>query len=126
MKRILAIAALCLFLFLPPALANSAAPSYAELQDAPTITVDWSKATTQAVTLHSNRTLVFTNGQKGGRYTVIITQDATGSRRVTWPASVRWPGVSGPTLTTTAGKTDYLSFFYNGSTYDGIAFTQNL
>jgi hypothetical protein len=87
--------------------------------------VDWSKGDTQAVTLAGNRTFTFSNGQKGGKYLLILKQDATGSRTVTWLSSVRWPGVTGPTLTTTAGKTDYLTFFYNGATYDGIAFSQN-
>jgi hypothetical protein len=82
MKRILPATALLLFLFLPPALADVAAPSYVELADAPTITVDWSKGNTQAVTLQGNRTFVFANGQKGGRYMLVITQDATGSRGV--------------------------------------------
>lgn len=108
----------------PPTLADTA-PTYVELADAPTITVDWSTGNTQAVTLHGNRAFTFAHGQKGGKYLLIIKQDATGSRTVTWPASVRWPGVTGPTLTTTAGKTDYLTFFYNGATYDGIGLAPN-
>jgi hypothetical protein len=128
MKRALAVAALFLFFFLPSDFAHSA-PSYIELTDAPTITVDWSKGNTQAVTLHANRALVFTNGQKGGKYLLVIKQDATGSRTVTFPPSVRWPGgtspIDPPLLTTTANKTDYITFFCNGVTYDALALAQN-
>ncbi len=114
MKRI---PALCVFLSLlltPVAFASASVASYVELQDAPTIAVDWSKSDVQTVTLHGNRVLTFSNGQKGGRYMFILKQDATGSRTVTWPTSARWPG--GPPqaslLTSTANKTDYFTFFY--------------
>jgi hypothetical protein len=125
-KRILAFTALFFLLAVPPTYAGEAAPSYFELTDAPTITVDWSKGTTQTVTLGGNRALAFVNGQKGGKYILIIKQDATGSRTVTWPSSVHWPGTYGPTLTSIAGKTDYISFFYNGVSYDMVGFTQGL
>jgi len=124
-KSLLALSALLFLLSVPVAYAGDAAPSYVELTDKPTITVDWSKGNTQAVTLHGNRAFTFSNALKGWKYLLILKQDATGSRIVTWPSSVRWPGVTGPTLATTAGKTDYLTFFYNGATYDGIEFSQN-
>jgi len=64
MKRALALS--LLFFLLPIALvyAADAVPSYVELADEPTITVDWSKGNTQAVTLHGKRSVVFANGQK--------------------------------------------------------------
>jgi len=116
-----------LFLFcVSPAMAGEAAPSYLELADAPTIAVDWSKGTTQVVTLGGNRALTFSNGQKGGKYTLILKQDAHGSRLVTWPLTVHWPGINGPTLTSTATKTDYVFFLYNGVSYDMVGFSQGL
>ncbi|MGH9378959.1 MAG: hypothetical protein ACRD1I_09170 [Terriglobia bacterium] len=125
MKRTLAPAVFLLLLSVSPARADTP-PSYVELADAPTITVDWSKGNTQAVTLHGNRAMVFANGQKGGKYLLIVRQDDTGSRTVTWPASVHWPGGGpGPTLTTTANKKDYASFFFDGVTYDFLALSQN-
>lgn len=124
--------AVFLFLLSASAVAFAAAdsaPSYVELTDAPTITVDWSKGNTQAVTLRGNRTLVFENGAKGGKYMLVITQDAQGTRRITLPASVRWAGKTPPTnpplLTTTAGRTDYLGFFFNGVTYDVLSLAQD-
>lgn len=105
-------------------------PNYFELTDGPTISVDWSKGNTQAVTLHGDHTLTFSNGKKGGRYFLVITQDDHGSRNPVWPKSVRWPGDAGlpghtDLLTTTAKKTDYITFFYNGTTYDALALARN-
>jgi hypothetical protein len=124
MNRFLAISAFVLLLTFHAASANSAAPSYIELADAPTVVVDWSRGNTQSVTLGGNRALTFVNGEKGGKYFLIVKQDATGSRTVTWPSSVRWPGKNGPTLTTTANKTDYVAFIYNGVSYDMLAISQ--
>jgi hypothetical protein len=46
-----------------------------------------------------------------------LTQDATGSRTITWPASVKWAGGTAPTLTTTANAIDILVFeTINGGT----------
>jgi hypothetical protein len=125
MKRTLALSALFFLLSVPSTYAGDAAPSYVELADAPTITVDWSKGNTQAVTLHGNRTFTFSNGQKGGHYMLILSQDATGSRLVKWPSSVRWPGATAPTFTTTAGKTDFLSIFHDSVNYYALALAQN-
>lgn len=124
MKRPLALSALLFLMSVSLAYAGDSAPSYVELADAPTIAVDWAKGTTQSATLGGNRTFTFLNGKKGEKYTLILRQDATGSRTVTWPASVRWPGTYPLTLTSTANKTDYICFFYNGVSYDGIAAAQ--
>lgn len=126
MKRPLTLALLYFLLPVSPAFPENASPSYVELADAPAIAVDWSKSDTQAVTIHGNRTFAFSNGRKGGKYLLIVKQDVTGSRTVTWPASVHWPGVYPPTLTTTGDKKDYISFFYNGVTYDLVAISQGL
>ena len=47
-------------------------------------------------------------------FTLVLTNDATPSRTITWPASVKWPNATVPTRTTTANKTDVYTFF----TYD--------
>jgi hypothetical protein len=132
MKRLLALSAFLFLFSLQPAFAGNAEPSYVDLVDAPTITVDWSKGDTQAVALGGDRTLVFKNGQKGGRYTLILKQDATGSRKVVWPESVRWPGgppqtggVPANVLTTTANRKDFLTFLYDGVSYDVLEISQN-
>lgn len=60
---------------------------------------------------------------KGCSFTLITTQDATGSRGITWPASVDWAAATAPTLTTTANRTDIFTFVtYNAGT-NWIGFT---
>lgn len=44
----------------------------------------------------------------GTSVALAVTQDATGSRTVTWPSSVKWPGGTAPTLTTTASAIDWI------------------
>jgi hypothetical protein len=126
MKRTLALSSLLFLLSVAPVCAGDPVPSYVDLADAPVIAVDWSKGNTQAVTLGGDRTLTFSSGQKGGKYTLIIRQDKIGSRTVTWPSSVHWAGNDGPTLTSTAGKADYIGFIYNGVSYDMVGITQGL
>jgi hypothetical protein len=88
------------------------------------ITIDWNAGNTQRCVLTGATTFTFSNGQSGGNYRLILKQDATGSRTVTWPATVRWGAGGAPTLTTTINTTDYVGFLYNGADtkYDGIAF----
>ncbi len=109
------------------AASNQPAKPYYDLTDAPTIAVDWNNGAMQTVVLGGNRKFSFTGGQPGRTYLLSITQDAHGSRTVTWPADVRWPGGTPPTLTTTANKTDYIGFVYSGrsKTYDMLSMSQN-
>jgi hypothetical protein len=97
------------------------------LTDGPAISIDWTNGYFQTVTLHGDRKFAFSGGKSGNRYLLAITQDEAGSRQVTWPASVRWPGEWAPSLTTLAAKTDYIGFIYNGASasYDILFFAQN-
>lgn len=61
----------------------------------------------------------FNNGRAGGTYVLILKQDGTGSRTVTWPSAVKWPGNVAPVLTTTASRADVFSFVYDGTVYYG-------
>jgi hypothetical protein len=45
-----------------------------------------------------------------------LIQDVTGDRTVVWPASVLWPGGTGPTLSG-ASATDLISFYFDGTNY---------
>lgn len=83
-------------------------------------TIDYTTGNKQKITLTDNATLSFT--APGGACNLILklVQDGTGSRTVTWPAAVIWPGGSAPTLTTTAGATDMISFYYDGTNYLGV------
>ncbi|MFH0806715.1 MAG: hypothetical protein V1885_03270 [Candidatus Brennerbacteria bacterium] len=88
-------------------------------------TIDWNSGNTQHVTMTGNVTFTFSNGQPGGRYTLILKQDGTGGHTAVWPGTVRWGNTGAPTLSTAASATDYVTFIYNGvdAKYDGLAFT---
>jgi len=77
-------------------------------------------ATIHDVTLTAACTITFPAAAAGRSLTVKLTQDATGARLVTWPASVKWPQAVVPVLSTTAGKTDVLTFVcIDGSSWLG-------
>jgi hypothetical protein len=83
------------------------------------VTVNWNSGNVQTLTLNSNTSLSFSNAQAGGEYKLILNQDSAGNRTVTWPASVKWPGGTAPTLTSTTGAIDMVDFTFTGSTYLG-------
>jgi hypothetical protein len=96
-----------------------------------TYAVDLSTANVFKLTLTGNTTFSFTNPAASGTstyFTMIITQDATGSRTGTWPASVLWPNGSTPALSTGASKTDILNFITvnGGTTYYGSLALANM
>jgi hypothetical protein len=84
--------------------------------DAGTITVSFNNGNQQRVTLGGNRTINFSNYIPGQLLRLVVCQDGTGSRTVTWDASVLWPSATAPTLTTTANKCDVISFFSTSAT----------
>lgn len=72
-----------------------------------------------SATLAGNTTFTFTGATASTAcsFGLYLTQDATGSRTVTWPASVRWAGGTAPTLSTGANAIDILVFeTINGGT----------
>jgi hypothetical protein len=79
--------------------------------------IDWAgyePTITRQFTLMGNVTFTFNNLTQGKTYTLIVIQDGTGSRLVTWPGSVKWPGGTSPTLTTAANAKDIFHFVYDG------------
>ena len=92
---------------------------YAAGNSGAALTIDWANGDTQTVTLTGNCTFTFSNPTAGHYYTLRLAQDATGSRTVTWPAAVKWPGGTVPTLTTTASRVDVITFYYDGTNYLG-------
>ena len=87
------------------------------LTDGVTITPDFAVANNYSVTLAGNRTLAnptnLTAGQSG---TIVITQDATGSRTLAYGANWKWPGGTAPTLTTTASAVDVVAYYVESTT----------
>lgn len=87
-----------------------------------TPTVDWNNGNKQKITLSANATVTFTSLTDGvGNLLLRIVQDGTGSRTVTWPATVKWPGGTAPTLSTAASAIDIVSFYWDGTSYYGVA-----
>lgn len=83
------------------------------------ITLDLANGNVQKLTLTANCTITLTSpGSNVMRsLTLLIFQDGTGSRTITWPGSVKWGNAGAPVLTTTASKMDIVSLF----TVDGGA-----
>ena len=85
-------------------------------------TIDWNNGNKQKITLTGNCTLTFTAPAGGvGNYQLLVIQDGTGSRTLTWPGTVKWAGGVASTLTLTAAGVDIISFYYNGTNYYACA-----
>ena len=81
-----------------------------------TETIDWSTGNKQMVIMSADCTFTFTAPDVGATGSaglqLIVVQDGTGTRAITWPGTVEWPADTEPTETTTAGDGDVFSFFY--------------
>lgn len=78
-------------------------------------------ATMHRVTLTANCTLTFPAAGAGKSFSLELVQDGTGSRTVTWPAAVLWPGGTDPTLSSAAGSVDDFAFVcFDGSNWSGF------
>lgn len=88
------------------------------------ITVSLSNGTVQILTLTGNATITMPAAGAGKSFVIILRQDATGSRTVTW-STVNWPGGTAPTVTSTASKQDIYSFFSDGTSWYGVTVGQN-
>ena len=86
------------------------------LTDAATIT--WNAATQPVakVTLTDNRTMgAPSNGAAGQFISLLVIQDGTGGRTITWNAVYEFAADTAPTLTATANLGDLFTFRYNGA-----------
>ena len=85
-----------------------------------TTTIDWRLGNKFKFTFGAqNETFTFTAPTNPCNILLMLVQDGTGSRTATWPASVKWPGGTAPTLTTTANAIDIIAFYYDGTNYYG-------
>jgi len=88
------------------------------LTDQSTIAWDVIASPVAKVTLAGNRTLAAPSGTTpaaGQFVSLLIIQDGTGSRTITWNAVYEFASDTAPTLTTTANLGDIFIFRYNGS-----------
>jgi hypothetical protein len=88
-------------------------------------TLDLANGNVQKLTLTAACTITLTGPTSGAYRSMLlyVFQDATGSRTITWPASVKWGTAGAPTLTTTASKMDkiLLDTVDGGTTWYGSA-----
>ena len=93
-------------------------------------TVNWDVAANPVakVTIAGNRTLALPSNPLGsGQYaSLLVIQDGTGSRTLTWNAAYEFKDDTAPTLTTTASKGDLFTFRYNGAKWLEVGRNQNL
>ncbi len=103
-----------------PTLLSWMESSFSQTVSTTTYSLDCNTGNNFILTLTTNSTLSFINPPTTGKVfglNLIIVQDATGNRTITWPASVSWGSVGAPTLSTAANSIDIISFVtYNGGT----------
>jgi hypothetical protein len=67
----------------------------------------------QKVAMTGNCTFTFTPPASDAVLYLKLTQDATGSRTVAWPGTVKWSGGVAPTLSTAANAVDIVTLVYD-------------
>ena len=88
------------------------------------ITLALTNGTVQIITLTGNATITMPTAVSGKSFTILLKQDATGSRTVTW-TTVSWPSATAPTITSTASKMDKYVFISDGTSWFGATAGQN-
>jgi len=87
------------------------------------MTLDWSVADEIRITLAGNTTFTHTGAVDGQHCSLVLTQDASGSRSATFGTEVKYGSLfSTFALSTASSKSDELGFKKNGSSYRAIAF----
>jgi len=99
----------------------------ATLTDASTVAWDVGTSPVAKVTITDNRTLgAATNAQTGQFVSLLVIQDGSGSRTLSFNAAYEFKDDTAPTLTTTAAKGDLFVFRYNGAKFLEVGRNQNL
>jgi len=110
-------------------LITSAKLNYTESTLTDQATVAWDASTQDVckLTLGGNRTMAApTNNTTGQFISILVIQDGTGSRTLTWNAVFEFASDTAPTLTTTASLGDVFVFRYNGSKWLEVGRNQAL
>jgi hypothetical protein len=109
-----------------PTLTNPTITAYLEtapaiVNSSTTQTISLASGTVLSYTLTGNCTFTMPTATSGTSFIVRLIQDATGSRTATF-TSVKWPGGTAPTITTTASTgVDIISFVCIASVWYGTA-----
>ena len=110
-------------------LITSAKLNYSEATFTDQATVTWDASTQDVckLTLGGNRTLAApTNSTTGQFISILVIQDGTGSRTLSFNAVYEFASDTAPTLTTTANLGDVFVFRYNGSKWLEVGRNQAL
>ena len=110
-------------------LITSAKLNYSEttLTDGSSITWNAETQDVAKVTLGGNRTLGAASSATTGQFiSLLVIQDGTGSRTLTWNSAYEFASDTAPSLTTTANLGDLFVFRYNGSKWLEVGRNQNL
>jgi len=87
------------------------------------ITLTTANGTIQNITLTGTATITMPTAAAGKSF-ILYLRTGAGSYTVTW-TTVKWPGGTAPTLTSTASKMDIYSFFSDGTNWYGTTVGQN-
>jgi hypothetical protein len=111
-----------------PTLTNPTVTNYVETvftaNSSTAITLALTNGTVQIITLTGNATITMPTATAGKSFIIMLKQDATGSRSVTW-STVKYPSGTAPTITATASRMDILSFFADGTNWYGTLIGAN-
>ena len=111
-----------------PTITNPTVTNYVETtysaNSSTAITLDLANGTVQIITLTGNATITMPTATAGKSFIILLKQDATGSRSVTW-STVKWAGGTAPTITATASRQDIFSFFADGTNWYGTTIGLN-
>ena len=96
-----------------------------------TYTVDLTQGNVFNLILNASCAFTFSNPTGSGAvcsFTMVLSQDGTGSRTATWPSAVVWQSGTAPTLSTAANAVDVLSFvtYDGGGTWFGFMAAKNM
>lgn len=86
-------------------------------------TVDWAAKEVQRVTITGvNLDVTFSDPGGPARLVLVVVQ-GDGDDTIDWSheASILWPGSVAPTLSTTTGYVDVITFYFDGTNYFGVA-----
>ena len=89
-------------------------------------TITWTNGQFQKLTLTGNCTISFSSLASypyPTRFQLKLIQDSTGGRTVTWSSGIKWAGKTVPTLTTDANAEDIITFYFDGTSFYGMAGT---
>lgn len=105
-----------------PTVTNYVETSYSA-NSSTAITLDLANGTVQIITLTGSPTITMPTATAGKSF-ILLLKTGTGSYTVTW-STVKWPGGTAPTITSTASRMDIYSFVSDGTNWYGATGGQN-